>query len=238
MSWLTVYGPTAELHAAYRRLSATAKHLQKTERHGRTRDQIRADLAIAWLTGAGTATAVKTKVFVTIPAQLLAGVPVPPEQAEIVGGRADRPAHGAADVPRRGILPPGHHGSDQGRHRRHGSAHLPSDQGAAGLAHPPIRHLLPGRLQQARDRRRLRPRPALGRRWHDRPASVAPALPTRSSDATSHPGEIPHETRGTHGRSRHADRIPQFGTRTRTVLIGSPRLRIATTCPPRTSVEP
>ncbi|GAB6858490.1 HNH endonuclease signature motif containing protein [Microbacterium xylanilyticum] len=85
MSWLTVYGPTAELHAAYRRLSATAKHLQKTERHGRTRDQIRADLAIAWLTGAGTATAVKTKVFVTIPAQLLAGVPVPPEQAEIVG---------------------------------------------------------------------------------------------------------------------------------------------------------
>ncbi|MDQ4214116.1 HNH endonuclease signature motif containing protein [Microbacterium sp. ASV81] len=85
MSWLTIHGPTADLHAAYRRLSATAKHLQKTERDGRTRDQIRADLAAAWLTGVGTATAVKTKVFVTIPAQLLAGEPVPVQQAEIVG---------------------------------------------------------------------------------------------------------------------------------------------------------
>ncbi|MBS1698991.1 MAG: HNH endonuclease [Actinobacteria bacterium] len=85
MSWLSIYGPTAALHAAYRRLSATAKHRQKAERDGRTRDQIRTDLAISWLTGEGTPTAVTTKVFVTIPVQLLAGDPVPVEQAEIVG---------------------------------------------------------------------------------------------------------------------------------------------------------
>lgn len=85
MSWLSIYGPTADLHAAYHRLSATAKHMQKAERAGRTRDQIRTDLAAAWLKGEGTATAVTTKVFVTIPVQLLAGEVAPAEQAEIVG---------------------------------------------------------------------------------------------------------------------------------------------------------
>lgn len=85
MSWLSIYGPTTELHAAYHRLSSTAKHMQKTARDPRTRDQIRADLAIAWLKGDGTPTAVKTRVFVTIPVQLLAGEAVPVQQAEIVG---------------------------------------------------------------------------------------------------------------------------------------------------------
>ena len=65
-------------------LTATAKHMHKHERDGRTRDQIRADLFVAWLTGHGTPTAVKTKVFVTVPVQLLAGEPVPVEQARIV----------------------------------------------------------------------------------------------------------------------------------------------------------
>lgn len=85
MSWLSIYGPTADLHAAYHRLSATAKHMQKAERGGRTRDQLRTDLAAAWLKGDGTATAVTTKVFVTVPVQVLAGEAAPAEQAEIVG---------------------------------------------------------------------------------------------------------------------------------------------------------
>ena len=85
MSWLSIYGATADLHAAYHRLSATAKHMQKAERGDRTRDQLRADLAAAWLKGDGTPTAVTTKVFVTVPVQLLTGECAPAEQAEIVG---------------------------------------------------------------------------------------------------------------------------------------------------------
>ncbi|WP_313478648.1 HNH endonuclease [Microbacterium sp.] len=86
MSWLTALLPTHEAVAAMRRLSATAKHTRKDTREGRTRDQIRADLFSAWLRGVGTATAVQTKVFVTVPVQLLAGGPVPVESASIVGG--------------------------------------------------------------------------------------------------------------------------------------------------------
>ncbi|WP_336645526.1 HNH endonuclease signature motif containing protein [Microbacterium sp. USHLN186] len=86
MSWLTALMSTQEAEAAMRRLSATAKHMQKDRREGRTRDQIRTDLLSAWLRGEGTPTAVRTKVFVTIPVQLLAGEPVPVEQARIVGG--------------------------------------------------------------------------------------------------------------------------------------------------------
>ncbi|MEV8219485.1 DUF222 domain-containing protein [Microbacterium sp. NPDC077391] len=86
MSWLTALLPTHEAVAAMRRLSATAKHTRKDTREGRTRDQIRADLFSAWLRGVGTATAVQTKVFVTVPVQLLAGDPVPVESASIVGG--------------------------------------------------------------------------------------------------------------------------------------------------------
>lgn len=86
MSWMTALLPTHEAVAAMRRLSATAKHTQKDKREGRTRSQIRADLFSGWLRGVGTATAVKTKLFVTVPVQLIAGQPVPVEQASIVGG--------------------------------------------------------------------------------------------------------------------------------------------------------
>lgn len=86
MTWLGALVPTTEADKIMGRLTSTAKHMQKHERDGRTRDQIRADLFCAWLTGEGTDTAVKTKVFVTIPVQLLAGEAVPVEQARIVGG--------------------------------------------------------------------------------------------------------------------------------------------------------
>ncbi|GAB3630809.1 HNH endonuclease signature motif containing protein [Microbacterium shaanxiense] len=94
MSWFMAYIPTVEAIAAKRRLTSTAKHLQKHPDECRTRDQIRADLCSAWLRGVGTDTAVKTKIFVTIPVELLdaeraAGAARPadsaPRQAELVG---------------------------------------------------------------------------------------------------------------------------------------------------------
>lgn len=84
MSWISALVATHEAGAIMGRL--TAKHIRKAERGGRTRDQIRADLFASWLKGDGTPTAVRTRVFVTIPVQLLAGEPVPVEQATVVGG--------------------------------------------------------------------------------------------------------------------------------------------------------
>jgi hypothetical protein len=86
MTWLGALIPSAEADKIMGRITSTAKHMQKHERDARTRDQIRADLFVSWLTGAGTSTAVQTKIFVTIPVQLLAGEPVPVEPARIVGG--------------------------------------------------------------------------------------------------------------------------------------------------------
>ncbi|MCE7481284.1 HNH endonuclease [Microbacterium profundi] len=77
MSWFMAYIPTIEAIAAKRRLTSAAKHLQKHPDECRTRDQIRADLCSEWLRGIGTDKAVKTKIFVTIPVELLA--------AELVG---------------------------------------------------------------------------------------------------------------------------------------------------------
>ncbi|MGN7859589.1 DUF222 domain-containing protein [Microbacterium sp. 22303] len=74
MSWLTALIPTVKAVAIKRRLTSTAKHLQKDRREGRTRDQVRADLLCDWLLGVGTDRAVKTTVFVTVPIGLLAGV--------------------------------------------------------------------------------------------------------------------------------------------------------------------
>jgi len=71
MSWFMAYIPTIEAIAAKRRLTSAAKHLQKSPDEYRTRDQIRADLCSGWLRGIGTDTAVKTKIFVTIPVEIL-----------------------------------------------------------------------------------------------------------------------------------------------------------------------
>ena len=107
MAWFHAMMPSHEARAAFRRATSTAKHLSKDRREGRTRDQIRADLTSAWLRGVGTDTAVKTKVFVTIPVQLLAaardGAPIDPEtvralaaeQAEVVGGDSIDPVTAA-----------------------------------------------------------------------------------------------------------------------------------------------
>ena len=67
MSWLGVYAATTDVIAIERRVKTTTKQMDKATRAGRTAEQIHADLLTAWLTGAGTPTAVKTKVFVTVP---------------------------------------------------------------------------------------------------------------------------------------------------------------------------
>jgi len=92
MSWIMALVPTVKAVAIKRRLTATAKHLQKDEREQRTRDQIRADLFTDWLCGVGTSTAVKTTVFVTVPVGLLGG-----------GSEAD----GAGESRREGSAAPG-----------------------------------------------------------------------------------------------------------------------------------
>jgi hypothetical protein len=88
MSWVSALIPTVDAVAVGRRLTATAKAIAKGGGETRRRDQVRADLFVAWLRGEGTATAVKTTVFVTVPVTLLAGdttVPVSREQAQLVG---------------------------------------------------------------------------------------------------------------------------------------------------------
>lgn len=99
MAWIHVLAPAIDAIAIKRRLTSTAKHLQKDRREGRNRDQIRADLATAWLRGHNTPTATKVKVFVTVPVGLTAGILADEsgrctvcggtgwaEQARIVGG--------------------------------------------------------------------------------------------------------------------------------------------------------
>ena len=67
MSWLHLHLATVDATAVFRRATATAKHAAKTTRDGRTRDQLRTDVLVGWMLGHGTAQAVKTKVFVTVP---------------------------------------------------------------------------------------------------------------------------------------------------------------------------
>lgn len=76
MSWVSLLIDTRTARSIFRRATATAKNMRKRARtegvaDERTRDQARADLAAGWLTGAGTPTAVRTKVFVTVPADVL-----------------------------------------------------------------------------------------------------------------------------------------------------------------------
>ncbi|MGO3191296.1 MAG: DUF222 domain-containing protein [Microbacterium sp.] len=89
MSWINAFIPTTEALAVDRRLRATAKQVKKNDPcEARTVAQIRADLFSEWLRGVGTEHAVQTKVFVTIPVQLLDGgdtAALPEQPAEIVG---------------------------------------------------------------------------------------------------------------------------------------------------------
>lgn len=95
MTWFSVFMSTEDAIAAYQRADETARQMQKHPNECRTRAQIRADLCSQWMRGIGTDTAVQTKVFVTIPVQMLAGdldasVTLPEPAAELIG-------HGSID---------------------------------------------------------------------------------------------------------------------------------------------
>jgi len=62
-----VYGPAHQVHAAYRLLTSNAKHVAKTDRNGRSRDQLRSDQFFRLLFRTGRDSVIKTKVFVTVP---------------------------------------------------------------------------------------------------------------------------------------------------------------------------
>lgn len=72
MSWLNVYGPTKDVHAVFRMLTSNAKHTAKSERDGRTRDQLRCDAFFRRMFGVGSDSLITTKVFVTVPVDRLA----------------------------------------------------------------------------------------------------------------------------------------------------------------------
>lgn len=86
MAWVSALLPAHEAFAIKRRLTSTAKHLAKDTTEHRSRDQLRADLFSAWMRGAGTPWAVKTRVYVTIPVQVLAGDPIAPKEVSSVVG--------------------------------------------------------------------------------------------------------------------------------------------------------
>ncbi|MCI2956903.1 HNH endonuclease [Agromyces atrinae] len=72
MMWLHALVPALDGVKIRARLNATAKQASRVAGETRTRDQLRADQLSAWLTGAGTPTAVQTRVLVTVP--LIAGL--------------------------------------------------------------------------------------------------------------------------------------------------------------------
>ncbi|CAH0205764.1 HNH endonuclease signature motif containing protein [Microbacterium sp. Bi121] len=95
MSWINAYIPTSEAIAADRRLTATAKQVKKNDPcEARTIAQIRADLFSEWLRGVGTDRAAQTKIFVTVPVQLLDG-----ERVGGANGTEGTEGVDAADLP-------------------------------------------------------------------------------------------------------------------------------------------
>lgn len=87
---------TEDAVAAYQHADDQAKRLQQQPNECRTRAPIHSDLCSEWLRGVGTPSAAQTKVFLTIPVQLLTGGDVaatlpdpetllPEPQAELVG---------------------------------------------------------------------------------------------------------------------------------------------------------
>jgi hypothetical protein len=98
MSWFMVLTSTTKARAAKRRLTSTAKHLSKSEREERTRDQLRADLATALLLGERTPQMVTTKVFVTVPLDRLS----PAARATV---RPHIPGRAGLDLNRECLIP-------------------------------------------------------------------------------------------------------------------------------------
>ncbi|GAA1797842.1 HNH endonuclease signature motif containing protein [Agromyces neolithicus] len=74
MAWVNLYTSQVDAAKISARLDATARRDAGTPREARTLDQLRADAATGWLTGAGTPTAARAEIIVTIPVLNLAGI--------------------------------------------------------------------------------------------------------------------------------------------------------------------
>jgi len=73
MAWVTLYVSAIDAARIRARIGATAVECSGQPGETRTLDQLRADVATAHLTGAGTPSAVRTEILVTIPALTLVG---------------------------------------------------------------------------------------------------------------------------------------------------------------------
>lgn len=76
MGWLHLYTSQVEIAKITARLDKTARRDHGLPDETRTCDQLRADAATAWLTGAGTPTAARVEVLVTVPLLPLANLAV------------------------------------------------------------------------------------------------------------------------------------------------------------------
>lgn len=75
MSWVQLFVTSVDAAKIRARLDATAIEVSGHPNEQRSIDQLRADLATDWLTGAGTPTAVRTEIIVTVPMLTLTGRP-------------------------------------------------------------------------------------------------------------------------------------------------------------------
>ncbi|GAA4370743.1 hypothetical protein GCM10023152_10130 [Agromyces bauzanensis] len=73
MAWVSLYTSQVDAARIGARLDATAHRDVGVGDEPRTLDQLRADAAVAWLTGDGTPTAARVEVIVTVPCLSLAG---------------------------------------------------------------------------------------------------------------------------------------------------------------------
>jgi len=98
MAWVTLYVSAVDAARIRARIGATATEHAGRPDEARTLDQLRADVATAMLTGAGTPSAVRTEILVTIPALTLVGAAA---GAGAAGAALARPAelegHGPID---------------------------------------------------------------------------------------------------------------------------------------------
>ncbi|WP_211217960.1 HNH endonuclease signature motif containing protein [Humibacter albus] len=86
MAWLHAFAPLVDIVRADARLTATAQSMKHREGETRTRDQLKADALLAWLTGDGTPSAATAHPTVIVDdggrfAELLGYGPIPPNAA-------------------------------------------------------------------------------------------------------------------------------------------------------------
>ncbi|MDQ2661130.1 MAG: HNH endonuclease, partial [Actinomycetota bacterium] len=74
MAWVSLYIASVDAARVHARLDATARSMVGSAGEPRSLDQVRADVAVAWLAGDGGPTAARAEVIVTVPLLTVAGV--------------------------------------------------------------------------------------------------------------------------------------------------------------------